>query len=154
MWPKLIVNETNEILKSFLFFFKKNDIFSNFENLLKKTTSGAAFFERLIHLQNCFESLQNEILNFFHFFKKKSTFFQILKIPWKNSSRSCFFLKSWVSWLNFKTTQNRFKTFSEVTEGIIGKVSDGFTLYDFETLNATISLYARSSHVEAKKGYF
>ena len=34
--PKLIVNETNEILKTFNFFFKKSEFFSNFENPLRK----------------------------------------------------------------------------------------------------------------------
>ena len=55
---KLIENERNEILKFFHFFQKKKYIFSNFENPLKKTAPGAVFFEKLIQLQNCLESLQ------------------------------------------------------------------------------------------------
>ena len=53
---KLIENERNEILK--IFNLKKKQIFSNFENPLKKTAPGAVFFEKLIQLQNCLESLQ------------------------------------------------------------------------------------------------
>ena len=48
---KLIENERNEILKLFNF-FKKKEIFSNFENPLKKTAPGAVFFENFIQLQN------------------------------------------------------------------------------------------------------
>ena len=87
----------------FLLFRKKNPFFSNFENPLKKTAPGAVFFfEKLIQLQNCLESLQI-----------------IFRTFWR------YLWKGLTSHLN-----------------------------DFEALNATISLYARSSHLEAKRSHF
>ena len=58
MWPKLIVNETNEILKIFNFFQKKT-IFFQILKIPWKTAPGAVFFEKLTQLQNHTESFQN-----------------------------------------------------------------------------------------------
>ena len=76
---------------------------------------------------------RNENLKLFHFFKKKSTFFQILKIPWKNSSRSCFFWKVHSTSKLFRIASNHFQNFLKVSLERFD-----FTLNDFETLNATI----------------
>ena len=95
------------------------------------------------------ENERNENLKLFHFSKKKSIFFQILKIPWKNSSKSCFFWK-------VDSTSKPYKIVSKHFQRLL-KVSlerYGFTLYDSEALNATISLYAKSSHLKAEKGHF
>ena len=62
---------------------------------------------------------RNENLKIFHFFKKNQHFFKFWKSPEKTAPGAVFFLKSW---FNFKTSQNRFKTFSEVAEGIVRKV--------------------------------
>ena len=55
----------------------------------------------------------------FPFFQKKINIFSNFENPLKKQLQELFFLKSW---FNFKTSQNRFKTFSEVAEGIVRKV--------------------------------
>ena len=55
--PKLIENERNEVL-NFFTFSKKNPLFSNFENPLKKTAPRAVFFEKMIQFQNGLKSFQ------------------------------------------------------------------------------------------------
>ena len=82
------------------------------------------------------ENERNEVLKNFHFFQKKSIFLQILKIPWKNISRSCFF---WKNWFNFKTVYNRCKSLSEDSEGIVRKLRPHFERFcDFKCDNSII----------------
>ena len=69
---KFIENERNEILK-LLNFFQKKEIFSTFENPLKKTAPGAVFFEKFIQLQNCLESLQIIFRTFWRYLWKGLT---------------------------------------------------------------------------------
>ena len=57
----------------FSIFFKKKQIFSNFENPLKKTAPGAVFFEKFIQLQNCLESLQIIFRTFWRYLWKGLT---------------------------------------------------------------------------------
>ena len=95
------------------------------------------------------ENERNEVLNFFTFSKKKSIFFKFWKSPEKNSSKSCFFWKddSISKW--FKIISNHFLRFLKAS-----LESWDFTLSDSETLNAMILLYAKSSHLEAKRSQF
>ena len=95
------------------------------------------------------ENERNEVFIFFTFSKKKSTFFKIWKSPEKNSSKSCFFWKddSISKW--FKIISNHFLRFLKAS-----LESWDFTLSDSETLNAMILLYAKSSHLEAKRSQF
>ena len=95
------------------------------------------------------ENERNEVLNFFTFSKKKSIFFKFWKSPEKNSSKSCFFWKddSISKW--FKIISNHFLRFLKAS-----LESWDFTLSNSETLNATILLYAKSSHLEAKRSQF
>ena len=58
---------------NFSIFFKKKEIFSNFENPLKKTSPGAVFFEKFIQLQNCLESLQIIFKTFWRYLWKGLT---------------------------------------------------------------------------------
>ena len=91
----------------------------------------------------------NEILKIFNFFPKNWTFFKFWKSPEKNSSKSCFFWKddSISKW--FKIISNHFLRFLKAS-----LESWDFTLSDSETLNAMILLYAKSSHLEAKRSQF
>ena len=91
----------------------------------------------------------NEILKTFNFFSKKVNFFQILKIPCENSSRSCFAWKIYSTSKLFKITSNHLQDFLKVS-----LESSDSTLNDYETLNATISFYVKSSHLEAKRSHF
>ena len=99
--------------------------------------------------QKLIENERNEVLNFFTFSKKKSIFFKIWKSSEKNSSKSCFFWKddSISKW--FKIISNHFLRFLKAS-----LESWDFTLSDSETLNAMILLYAKSSHLEAKRSQF
>ena len=91
------------------------------------------------------ENERNEVLNFFTFSKKKSIFFKFWKSPEKNSSKSCFFWKddSISKW--FKIISNHFLRFLKAS-----LENWDFTLNNSETLNATILLYAKSSHLKTK----
>ena len=91
----------------------------------------------------------NEFLKNFQFFKKKWIFFKFWESPEKNSSWSCFFWKSYSTSKLSKIVSNYFLTFLKVL-----LESSDFTLNDFETLNATILLYLKSSHLEAKISQF
>ena len=91
----------------------------------------------------------NEFLKNFQFFKKKWIFFTFWESPEKNSSWSCFFWKSYSTSKLSKIVSNYFLTFLKVL-----LESSDFTLNDFETLNATILLYLKSSHLEAKISQF
>ena len=91
----------------------------------------------------------NEILKTLNFFSKKVNFFQILKIPCENSSRSCFAWKIYSTSKLFKITSNHLQDFLKVS-----LESSDSTLNDYETLNATISFYVKSSHLEAKRSHF
>ena len=91
----------------------------------------------------------NEFLKNFQFFKKKVDFFKFWESPEKNSSWSCFFWKSDSTSKLSRIVSNHFLTFLKVL-----LESSNFTLNDFETLNATILLYLKSSHLEAKISQF
>ena len=92
----------------------------------------------------------NKFLKNFQFFKKKMDFFHILRIPWKKTAPGAvFFWKSYSTSKLSKIVSNYFLTFLKVL-----LESSDFTLNDFETLNATILLYLKSSHLEAKISQF
>ena len=91
----------------------------------------------------------NEILKIFNFFPKNWTFFKFWKSPEKNSSRSCFFWKIYSTSKLFKIASNHLQHFLKVS-----LESSSSTLNDFQTLNATISFYVKSSHLEAKRSHF
>ena len=91
----------------------------------------------------------NEILKIFNFFPKNWTFFKFWKSPEKNSSRSCFFWKIYSTSKLFKIASNHLQHFLKVS-----LESSSSTLNDYQTLNATISFYVKSSHLEAKRSHF
>ena len=99
--------------------------------------------------QKLIENERNEILKLFNFFQKKRDFFEFWKSPEKNSSRSCFFWKVHSTSKLFRIASNHFQNFLKVSLERFD-----FTLNDCETLNATIQLYAKSSHLEAKRSHF
>ena len=79
-WKKKLMSTDKNSLKTkemkfwnFSIFFKKKQIFSNFENPLKKTAPGAVFFEKFIQLQNCLESLQIIFRTFWRYLWKGLT---------------------------------------------------------------------------------
>ena len=82
------------------------------------------------------ENERNEVLKNFHFFQKKSIFFSNSENPLKNNSTSKL----------YTIVANHFLKILKVS-----LESSNFTLYVFEALNATISLYVKSSHLETKR---
>ena len=95
------------------------------------------------------ENETNEVLKIFHFLKKKSNFFKFWKSHEKNSSKSCFFWKNDSTSRMSRIVSNHFLKFLKTS-----LESWDFTLNDSETLNATILLYTKSSHLEAKISRF
>ena len=85
------------------------------------------------------ENERNEVLKNFHFFQKNPFFFKFWKSPEKIDSTSKL----------YTIVANHFLKILKVS-----LESWDFTLNDSVTLNATILLYAKSSHLEAKRSQF
>ena len=95
------------------------------------------------------ENERNEVLNFFTF-SKKNPFFSNFENPLKKTApRAVFFWKDDSISKRFKIISNHFLRFLKAS-----LESWDFTLSDSETLNAMILLYAKSSHLEAKRSQF
>ena len=97
-------------------------------------------------------SLRTKEMKFWIFllFRKKNPFFSNFENPLKKTApRAVFFWKddSISKW--FKIISNHFLRFLKAS-----LESWDFTLSDSETLNAMILLYAKSSHLEAKRSQF
>ena len=96
------------------------------------------------------ENERNEVLKNFHFFKKKiHFFFKFWKSPEKTAPGAVFFWKIDSTSKPYTIVANHFLNILKVS-----LESWDFTLNDSVTLNATIQLYAKSSHLEAKKSQF
>ena len=117
---------------------------------LKSTKSQLSLEKKLMSRdQNLLQTKQTKFWKF-SIFSKKLNFFQILKIPWKKQLQELFFFwkdDSISKW--FKIISNHFLRFLKAS-----LESWDFTLSNSETLNATILLYAKSSHLEAKRSQF